>query len=146
MSNSKIRLMVTWSCFKQENNGVYTPNNAVNLYIVYEIDRWLQDLIVTFTLKDCLFGNVKLTKNANFSYSGYGIRFDPHSVFSIPDFDWGKNVVIFGVDMSSSVDANNKNKDILILGKGQTQGLDNTKLTAEQNILVIFKDQKEHFV
>ena len=35
----------------------------------------------------------------------------------------GKNVIIFGVDMSSSVHANNKNKDILILGKGQTQGL-----------------------
>ena len=28
--------------------------------------------------------------------------------------------------MSSSVHANNKNKGILILGKGQTQGLDNT--------------------
>ena len=33
--------------------------------------------------------------------------------------------------MSSSVHANNKNKDILILGKGRTQGLDNTTLTAE---------------
>ena len=27
--------------------------------------------------------------------------------------------------------ANNKNKDILILGKGQAQGLDNTTITAE---------------
>ena len=33
--------------------------------------------------------------------------------------------------MSSSVHANNKNKDILVLGKGQTQGLDNTTLTPE---------------
>ena len=47
----------------------------------------------------------------------------------IPNFDWGENVIIFGADMSSSVHANNKNKDILILGKGQTQGSDNTTLT-----------------
>ena len=33
--------------------------------------------------------------------------------------------------MSSSVRANNKSKDILILGKGQTKGLDNASLTAE---------------
>ena len=49
----------------------------------------------------------------------------------IPNFDWGENVIIFGADMSSSVHANNKNKDILILGKGQTQGSDNTTLTSE---------------
>ena len=49
----------------------------------------------------------------------------------IPNFDRGENVIIFGADMSSSVHANNKNKDILILGKGQTQGSDSTTLTSE---------------
>ena len=33
--------------------------------------------------------------------------------------------------MSSSVHIDNKNKDILILGEGQTQGLDDTALTSE---------------
>ena len=33
--------------------------------------------------------------------------------------------------MSSSAHVNKKNKDILILDKGQTQGLNNTTLTAE---------------
>ena len=73
-----------------------------------------------------MFGAVKLTKNANpneYSYSGYGTGFHSCSLFSIPNFDWGKNAIIFGVDMSSSVHANNKNKDILILGKEQTKGL-----------------------
>ena len=32
-------------------------------------------------------------------------------------------MVTFGVDMSSSSDVDNKKKDILILGKGPTQGL-----------------------
>ena len=43
----------------------------------------------------------------------------------------GKNVIIFGDDMSSSVYLDNKNKDILILCEGQTQGLDDTTLTEE---------------
>ena len=42
------------------------------------------------------------------------IGFDPCLFISLPN-SWGKNVIIFGVDMSSSVHANNKNK--LILGK-----------------------------
>ena len=43
----------------------------------------------------------------------------------------GRNVIIFGADMSSSVYDYNENKDILILSEGGTQGLDNTTLTAE---------------
>ena len=58
MSNSKIKLRFTESCLKREDNAAYTPNNVVNSYIVYELDRWLQNLNAKFTLKDCLFGNV----------------------------------------------------------------------------------------
>ena len=36
--------------------------------------------------------------------------------------------------MSSSVHVDNKKKDILILGKGPTQGLDDTSLTAEKKV------------
>ena len=42
-----------------------------------------------------------------------------------------KIVIIFGVDMSSSVHIDNKKKDILTLGFGPKQGLDDTTLTAE---------------
>ena len=44
-----------------------------------------------------------------------------------------KQVIIFGADMSSSVHIDNKKKDILILGEGSTQGLDDTILTAAKN-------------
>ena len=50
---------------------------------------------------------------------------------SFTDGSMGKNVIIFGVDMSSSVHIDNKNKDILVLGEAPTQGLDNTTLAAE---------------
>ena len=40
-------------------------------------------------------------------------------------------MLIFGLDMSSSARIDNKKKDILVLGKGPTQGLEHT-LTAEK--------------
>ena len=48
------------------------------------------------------------------------------------------NAVIFGVDMSSSLHVDNKNKDILIVGQGLTEGLDNTSLTAEAEYSINF--------
>ena len=76
-------------------------------------------------LKNCLFGAVTLTKNADiekYGYSGYGIGFDRRSSFSFPGGGFGQNVLIFGADMSSSIHIDNKKKDILVLGKGPTQG------------------------
>ena len=49
----------------------------------------------------------------------------------------GKNGIIFGADMSSSVHIDNKRKDTLILGKGPTQEL-NHILTAETQCLINF--------
>ena len=83
MNNSKIRLRFTGNCL-QKDKAIFTLNNAVNLCIDYELDRWSQDLNAKFSLKDCLFGSVKITKNANrnkYSYSRYGIGFDSRSLF-----------------------------------------------------------------
>ena len=87
------------------------------------------------TLETCLFGAVKLTKNADidkYKYSGDGIGFDSKGSFLFPDGSFPQNVIIFGADMSSSVHVDNKKKDILILGEGPTQLLDDTKRTAEK--------------
>ena len=113
------------------------------------MDRWSDNLNAEFTLKDCLFGAVKSTKNADpdkYSYSGHGIGFDSRLLFSVTNFDWSKNVVIFGVDNSSSVHIDNKKKDVLVLLKGPTQGLDETTITAEAEYSIIFQDCKENFV
>ena len=59
---------------------------------MYELNIWSQDLNAEFTLKDCLFGALKLSKNFNpnkYSYSEYGIGFDSNWLFSILNFDWG---------------------------------------------------------
>ena len=80
-----------------------------------------------------MFGIVKLTKHVNvdsYKYSGYGIGFDIKVSYSIGNEVCG-NAIIFGVDMSSSTHIDNKIKDILILGKSPTQGLEHT-LSAEK--------------
>ena len=67
----------------------------------------------------------------NKKFSGYGIKFNLRSKFPLPDSSMGKNVIIFEIDLSSSVHVDSKNKDILIFGEGPTQGLHNTALIAE---------------
>ena len=57
----------------------------------------------------------------------------------------GKNVIVFGVDMSSSVHTDNGKKDFLILGKGPTQGLDDTRLTAEAQYSINFSRSSRKF-
>ena len=64
--------------------------------------------------------------------------FDSRSEFSLPDGSVGKNVIISGVDMSSSVHIDNEKKDILILGKGPTHRLDDTMLTVETKYSISF--------
>ena len=54
-----------------------------------------------------------------------------------------KNVIIFGADMSSLVHIVNKNKEILILDAGSTQGLDDTTLEQKLNILLVLPNQEK---
>ena len=50
---------------------------------------------------------------------------ETNTYFSVGN-EIGKNVIIFGVDISSSTKIDIRKKDILILGRGPTQGLENT--------------------
>ena len=94
-----------------------------------------------YRLGNWLFGAVMLTKNADadkYGYSGYGIGFDARSEFSWSGSSRGKNAVIFGADISSSVHVDNTNKDILVLGKGPTDRLDDSTITAEAKYPINF--------
>ena len=87
-----------------------------------------------------MFGVVKLTKNTDIGqcrYSGHGIGFDRKGSFSFLGGGFGQNVIIFGVDMSSSVHVDKK-KIILIIGKGPTQGSGKHSLTAEKMYSINF--------
>ena len=91
-----------------------------------------------------MLGPVKLTKNPDideYKYFEHGIGFERKGKFSFGK-GFGQNVIIFGADMSSSIHADNKKKNI-ILGEGPRQGLDNTKLTAEKNYSTNFTENNK---
>ena len=124
---TKTRVTFNESCL-QESEISYIHSTIVSSYIVYELGASNSDNNDP-TLKNCLFDAFTLNKNADidkYGYSGYGIGFDRRESFSSPSDGFGQNVLIFGVDMSSSSHIDNKKKDILILGKGSTQGLEYT--------------------
>ena len=70
--------------------------------------------------------------------------FDRRGSFSFPGGEYGQNVLIYGVDMSSSPHIDNKKKDILVLVFGPTQGLEHT-LTAEKMYSINFTVTKKRF-
>ena len=51
-------------CLKQESVSLL-HKNIVNVYISSKLDTCSRDLNTDFTLGNCLFGAVKLTKNAD---------------------------------------------------------------------------------
>ena len=53
-------------------------------------------------------------------------------------------MIIFGVDISSSTKIDNREKDILILGKGPTQGLEHT-LSSEKMHSIKFREWHTKF-
>ena len=57
-------------------NNISIPKNVASLYIFYKLNPQLRNLNTDFTLNNCSFGSVKLTKNADlykYQYTGYGI-------------------------------------------------------------------------
>ena len=85
-----------------------------------------------------MFGGIKASRPNDttdpdkYIYSGYGIGFDHTGVFTHPEGNLARNVIIFGADMSGSVHASNKTQNILELGKAFIQKINNTTIHAEK--------------
>ena len=142
---TKTRVEFRRSCLKQ-NKVTYDQKKVVNIYIFYEINK-NSNISDYQTIENCLLGAVSLTKNGDtdkYKYSGYGIGFDRHGFFSHPSSGTGRNIIIFGVDMSSFTKFDNRKKNILILGKGPAQRLEH-KLFAEKMYSVNFTEHDNKF-
>ena len=139
------RIKFNGSCLEQDK-VIFNHGKVVNIYIVYEISKSI-NISDYLTLENYLIGAVTLTKNADidrYGYSGYEIGFDRHGSFPFPGTGLGRNVIIFGVDMSSPTKIDNRKKDILILGKGPTQGLEHL-LSAEKIYSIDFTEHNKNF-
>ena len=116
--DTKLRVQFTGDCLKQPKIS-YTHRKVVNIYIVYELGAPSSNVNDPI-LKNCLFGTVVLTKNADIDkywYYGYGIGFDRGGSFSFPGSGFGQNLLIFGVDLSFSARICNKEKKYISLRK-----------------------------
>ena len=80
-----------------------------------------------------------------YKYSGYGIGFDRKGDFSFGSNRFGGNIITLGTDMSSSVHANNRTKNILVLGNDFIEGLDNTTVYAKKLYSVNFTKTNSNF-
>ena len=107
----------------------------LNRCIVYELSSSLNNF--DFALENCLFGAVRLTKNADtdkYKCLVYGIEFDARGFFLFLDGSIAQNVIIFVLISVLLYMLITRQKNILVLGKGITQGLGNTTIYAEKKI------------
>ena len=79
--------------------------------------------------------------------SGYVIGFDGTGQFTHPDDGKSaRNIIILGVDLSNSRHETNKTKNVLILGHGLTQKVNNTKIYAETFCLSLLYNRDDSYL
>ena len=142
-----------------QQNKVNNPNNGnvVNIYCVYKLDAIASSRDTSFTIQNVLFGSMHITKNATDSsknnYEGYGICFDERSQFSLTMTEGGRthltngrNVLIFGADMSFSIHRTNRANHIYVMGDRFTQGIHDTTLYIDKKYFRNFTEPSVKFV
>ena len=88
----------------------------VKVYIVFDLHARPTVPLLIFTLKEYLLGAANIVENSDkekYLYSGYGIAFDGKGELSFAN-DYVRNVIIFGVDNSSSSHADSLKNIFLI--------------------------------
>ena len=133
-----------------QNNVIHPNNNkVVYIYIVYELAPINNYRTSVYTVQNALFGAMKITNATNNSknkYEGYGICFDSGSKFSKGNITDGKNMIIFGADMSFSTHAANKANNIYVLGDWLVQGINDTTIYAGKVFSFNFTEVEKKFV
>ena len=138
------------------NNDHVINKNVINIYIVYKLDPIASSRDTTFTIQNALFGVMQITKNSDtskYNYKGYGKCFDEGSQFAHTITEGGRahttngrNVLIFGVDMSFSVHVTNRANNIYVMVDGFTQGIHDATLYVEKNYYRNFTDLGKKFM
>ena len=118
-----------WIKFDKDPFAVEQSNfltKIVNVYIVYDLGAWPGNLTNNFKFKNCLYGANSIVKNSDeekYVYSGYRITLDSAGWWSL-DNDTTRNIMMFGVDNSSSSHSDSHKNNFLILREGPTFGID----------------------
>ena len=157
-NDGRMYIYLSGNYFKQNKVVIPKTNfNTINIYCVYELQPIGASRDTSYTIQNALFGAMQITKdptnNSKNNYKGYGTCFNERSNFSHTitqdgrqRTSNGKNVLIFGVDMSFSIHATNRANHIYCFGEGLTQGINDTTIYAEKNYWRNFTEHGEKFV
>ena len=141
-NDGRMHLYLQGNHFQQNKVLLPNNNNVINIYGVYKLDPISSTRNTDYTIQNALFGAMKITKNTNSSknnYTGYGLSSDEGNEFghTVKQGNFNRttnaiNVIIFGVDTSFSIQATNRANNIYVMGKGFTQGINDTTIYAEK--------------
>ena len=156
-NDGRIHVHLNGNHFQQIIAGIPNNNNVINIYCVYKLDPIASTRDTSYTIQDALFGAMQITKNVTDydknNYKGYVICFDERSQFGhtitengVTHTSNGRNVLIFGADMSFSVHATNKTNHIYLMGDGLTQGINDTTIYVEKKYFRNFTEPNVKFV
>ena len=156
-NDGRMHVYLSGNHFQQNTVIIPNNNNAINIYCFYKLGPLASSRDTSFTIQNILFGAMQITKNATDNsknnYKGYGICFDERSHFSHTITEDGrahtangKNVLIFGADMSFSTHATNRTHHIYLMGDGLMQGINDTTLYVEKNYWRNFTDPRKKFI
>ena len=112
--NNRLGVIFNGNYMKQNKLG-YAHGTVVNIYTAYELKNRTVDN-PDFTVQNGLFGAVKITEDENtshYKYSGYG---NARGTFTSGNITNGRNVIIFGADMSSSIHSTKQGTEYLRVG------------------------------
>ena len=135
--------------FAKKKENVIKSESIANIYIVYKLSSKSKSSSNVF--KNSLFGAIKITKPNNTTdpekivYSGYGISFDRTGQFTHSDGTQARNVIILGVDLSTSNHNTNKKRNILVLGHGLIQKINSTTIYVEKMYSPNFRAENKAF-
>ena len=141
-NDGRIHVYLQGNHFQQNNVIIPNNNNVINIYVVYKLDPVSSTRNTDYTIQNALFDAMKITKNTDSSKNNdtaYGVCFDKGSEFShtVKQGNFNrtasaKNVIIFGVDTSSSIHATNRANNIYVMGKDFIQGINDITIYAEK--------------
>ena len=142
-NDGRLYVFLSGNHFQQNKVIIPNNNNVINIYCVYEVQPIASSRDTTFTIQNALLGASQITKNSDtskYNYKGYGICFDEGNKFghtitegSFAHTTNARNVINFGVDTSSSIQATNRANHIYVMGRGFMQGIHDTTIYTEKD-------------
>ena len=155
--DGRMHVHLSGNHFQQNVAGIPNNGDVINIYCVYKLDPIASTRDTSYTIQDALFRAMQITKNTTDSdknnYKGYDICFDERSKFGHTMTEGGRthitngrNVLIFGADMSFTIHATNRGNHVYVMGDGLAQGINDTTLYLEKKCFRNFTEPNVKFV